>query len=254
VHTTAVGSAQEALTLLRQEEFDCLVLDLRLPDLPGRELIGKIKGELRRPDLPIIVYTGKDLTAEEEAWLRGMTQTIIAKDARSLDKLLDKTALFLHRIQARLPEPVRHIVEQGQKAEPRLAGKKILIVDDDLRNLFALTSMLERWQIEVFRAENGTDGLAILAKNPDIEAVLMDIMMPGMDGYQVIQTIRKDERWNGMPVIALTAKAMQGDRSKCLAAGASDYIAKPVSGDKLLSMLRVWLGLEEAAARPQPVG
>src|SRR5262249_38848929 len=125
VRTTGVGSAEEALTLLRQEEFDCLVLDLRLPDLPGRELIGKIKGELRRPDLPIIVYTGKDLTAEEEAWLRGMTQTIIAKDGRSLDQLLDKTALFLHRIQARLPEPVRHIVERGQKVEPRLAGKKI---------------------------------------------------------------------------------------------------------------------------------
>jgi HAMP domain-containing protein/CheY-like chemotaxis protein/signal transduction histidine kinase len=239
---TAVGSGAEALDLLRVQSFDCLVLDLRLPDIQGLDLVEKIRGELRLRDLPIIIYTGKDLTPEEDRRLREATETIIAKDPRSIERLLDRTALFLHQVEANLPTPVRQMMQQGQHADPSLAGKKVLVVDDDLRNIFALTSMLERWNLQVVSAENGLEALDLLERTPDIDVILMDIMMPEMDGYETMRRIRRSGgRYQSAPIIALTAKAMKEDRQKCLDAGASDYIAKPVAAPQLLSLLRVWL-------------
>jgi CheY-like chemotaxis protein len=243
IRVTAAATAGEALDLLRQRAFDCLVLDLRLPDMSGIELVEKIRTELRLAEVPIIVYTGKDLTREEEGRLKELTETIIPKDARSLERLLDRTALFLHQVEANLPPPARQMLNQGQKAESDLEGRKVLVVDDDLRNIFALTSMLERWNLQVVTAENGREALQALADNPDADLVLMDIMMPEMDGYETMRAIRQQGRFHALPIIALTAKAMKEDRQKCLDAGASDYVAKPVSAPQLLSLLRVWLGV-----------
>ncbi len=241
VHTTAVATAGEALAALQSQPFDCLVLDLRLPDMSGLELIEKIKKELGLRDLPIVVYTGKDLSPEEEGRLKELAESVIQKDARSPERLLDETALFLHRVESNLPPPARRILQQAHKTDPGLAGKKVLVVDDDLRNIFALTGILERWQMSVLRAENGKEALEILQQTPDLDVVLMDIMMPEMDGYETMRAIRARDEFLSLPIIALTAKAMKGDREKCLEAGASDYIAKPVSSEQLLSLLRVWL-------------
>ncbi|HEV3263144.1 MAG TPA: response regulator, partial [Gemmataceae bacterium] len=241
VQTTAVRTAGEAIAALQTTAFDCLVLDLMLPDMSGIDLLEKIKKELDLPGLPVIVYTGKDLTEAETRRLEKITETVILKDARSLERLLDKTALFLHRLQANLPSEARQLVRHSQQTDPVLAGRKVLLVDDDLRNLFALTSMMERWQMEVLQAESGREGLGILLATPGIDLVLMDIMMPDMDGYETTRAIRGLEQFRSLPIIALTAKAMKGDRQKCLDAGTSDYIAKPVSAEQLLSLLRVWL-------------
>ncbi len=242
VQTTAAATAGEALILLRSAPFDCLVLDLRLPDMSGIDLVEKIRGELALNDLPIIVYTGKDLTPEEEARLRETTETIIPKDPRSVDRLLERTALFLHQIESDVPAAARPLLRQGLADDDGLAGKKVLVVDDDLRNLFALTSMLERWGIEVQTAENGREALVRLDGAPETDLVLLDIMMPEMDGYETSQAIRRQPRFRTLPIIALTAKAMKEDRQKCLDAGATDYVAKPVTAAQLLSLLRVWLG------------
>jgi CheY-like chemotaxis protein len=191
--------------------------------------------------LPIIVYTGRDISKAQETELRRIAETIIIKDVRSPERLLDETALFLHRVQANLPAPKRQILEQLHSIDYLLAGKKALIVDDDVRNIFALTSMLERYQIQVLYAENGREGINVLENTPDIDVVLMDVMMPEMDGYETTSLIRQNEQFKSLPIIALTAKAMQGDREKCIEAGASDYITKPVDTEQLLSLLRVWL-------------
>ena len=241
VLSTAVGTGTAALTALKSGQFDCLVLDLGLPDMTGLELIEQIKQEPSLTTLPIIIYTGKDLTRTEETQLKRIAETIIIKDVRSPERLLDETALFLHRVQANLPQPKRQMIEQLHQTDSVLAGKKVLIVDDDVRNIFALTSMLERYQMEILYAENGRDALTILQNNPDINVVLMDVMMPEMDGYETMQEIRKLSQFASLPMIALTAKAMKGDREKCIEAGASDYITKPVEPDQLLSLLRVWL-------------
>jgi CheY-like chemotaxis protein/signal transduction histidine kinase/HAMP domain-containing protein len=241
VATTAVASGSEALTAIAQNHYDCVVLDLGLPDMSGFELIEQIKNSPKGEMLPIIVYTGKEISAAQETKLRRMAQTIILKDVRSPERLLDETALFLHRVQANLPAPKRQILEQLQSTDPVLAGKKVLIVDDDLRNVFALTSMLERYNMQVLFAENGRDGIAVLQDNPDVNLVLMDIMMPEMDGYETTRLIRQNQQFKPLPIIALTAKAMSGDRDKCIEAGASDYITKPVDSEQLLSLMRVWL-------------
>ncbi|MEJ7708949.1 MAG: response regulator [Pyrinomonadaceae bacterium] len=241
VQTTAVGTGAEALDALRDGQFDCMVLDLKLPDMTGFELIGKIQRDLGRIDLPIIVYTGKELTSKEETQLKKVADAIIVKEASSPERLLAETALFLHRVEANLPEPKRRILEQFHRRDPVLTSRKVLVVDDDVRNIFALTSALEAHNMQVVHAENGQDGLDLLKQTPDIEAVLMDIMMPGMDGYEAIQEIRKIKKFQSLPVIALTAKAMKADRDKCIEAGASDYISKPLDIDQLLSLLRVWL-------------
>jgi CheY-like chemotaxis protein/signal transduction histidine kinase/HAMP domain-containing protein len=241
VHTTAVATGEEALTALRDERFDCMVLDLRLPDMSGFDLIEKLQTDLGRYDLPIIIYTGKELTRKEELHLRKVADAIIVKEASSPERLLAETALFLHRVEANLPEPKRRMLAKFHRTDPVLAGRKVLVVDDDVRNIFALTSALETYHMNVVHAENGQEGIDILKANPDIEAVLMDIMMPEMDGYEAITAIREMDEFKQLPIIALTAKAMKADRDHCLAVGASDYISKPLDIDQLLSLLRVWL-------------
>ena len=241
VATTAVSTASEALQAIRNGQFDCVVLDLGLPDMNGFKLIEQIKQSPNGEALPIIVYTARELTRAEDLQLQRIAETVIVKDVRSPERLLDETALFLHRVQANLPAPKRLILEQLQNSDFQLAGKKVLIIDDDVRNIFALTSMLERYQMQIFYAENGSDGIEVLQNNPDINVVLMDVMMPEMDGYETTRRIRSNHRFKSLPIIALTAKAMQGDREKCIEAGASDYITKPVDTEQLLSLLRVWL-------------
>lgn len=241
VKSTAVHTGAEALQRLSEQEFDCIVVDLGLPDMSGFELLNQIKQNPQLVKLPIIVYTGKELSRSEETELRRLAETIIVKDVRSPERLLDETALFLHRVQANLPRPKQQILEQLRHDDPILTGKKVLIIDDDVRNIFALTGLLERYQIQVIYAENGRDGIEQLQANPDTNVVLMDVMMPEMDGYETTQAIRQQDRFRNLPIIALTAKAMQGDREKCIEAGASDYITKPVDTEQLLSLLRVWL-------------
>jgi hypothetical protein len=236
-----VSSGAQALETLKSGQFDCLVLDLGLPDMTGLELIEQIKQEASLSKLPIIVYTGKELTQQEETELKRIAETIIIKDVRSPERLLDETALFLHRVQANLPQPKRQMLEQLHQTDSVLTGKKVLIVDDDVRNIFALTSLLERHQMDILYAENGRDGLTTLQNTPGIDVVLMDVMMPEMDGYETMRAVRKMSQFVSLPVIALTAKAMKGDREKCIEAGASDYITKPVDPEQLLSLLRVWL-------------
>ncbi len=239
VATTAVKTGMEALSAINSMRFDCVVLDLGLPDMNGFELMQQIKRQSNN-HLPIIVYTGRELTRSQETELKRMAETIILKDVRSPERLLDETALFLHRIQA-IPEAKHQILQHLESKDPILTGKKVLIVDDDVRNIFALTSMLEQYEMQVMYAENGRESLEILNDNPEIDLVLMDVMMPEMDGYETMQLIRQQNQFKSLPIIALTAKAMQGDREKCITAGASDYIPKPVDHDQLLSLLRVWL-------------
>jgi hypothetical protein len=241
VHTTMVSTGAAALEALQTGHFECIVLDLGLPDMNGFELIEQIKQQNSLANLPIIVYTGKELTQQEETQLKRMAETIIIKDVRSPERLLDETALFLHRVQANLPQPKRQMLEQLRQTDPILVGKKVLIMDDDVRNIFALTGLLERYEMEVLYAENGKEGLDVLQANPNVDAILMDIMMPEMDGYEATRAVRKQEAFRDLPIIALTAKAMQGDRDRCIEAGASDYISKPIDTEQLLSLLRVWL-------------
>ena len=241
VNSIAVHTANAALQTLQTQQIDCIVMDLGLPDMSGFDLIEQIKQNEAFSKIPIIIYTGKELTRQEETQLKRLAETIIIKDVRSPERLLDETALFLHRVQANLPQPKRQILEDLHQVDSVLAHKKVLIVDDDVRNIFALTSLLERQQVEVLYAENGREGIETLQANPDINAVLMDIMMPEMDGYETTRAIRQQQRFRSLPIIALTAKAMQGDREKCIEAGASDYITKPVDTEQLLSLLRVWL-------------
>jgi CheY-like chemotaxis protein len=241
IHTTAVASGQEALEALRHERFDCIVLDLRLPDMSGEQLIDQIQQEHGHGNLPIIVYTGKELSHQEENDLKRLTEAIIIKDVQSPERLLDETSLFLHRSAHKMPTPQRTMLEHVRQKDAMLAHKKVLIVDDDIRNIFALTSILELHDMQVVYAENGSDGIQRLRDNPDIDVVLMDVMMPEMDGYETMRIIRKSGEFPALPIIAVTAKAMKVDRAKCIEAGASDYISKPVDQDQLLSLLRVWL-------------
>jgi CheY-like chemotaxis protein len=242
VEITAVGSAKEALGELEGTRFDCMVLDLGLGQgADGFELLETVKSDPTMQDLPIIIYTGKELSQAEETRLRKFAETIIVKDVKSPERLLDETALFLHRIEARLPEQKRRMLEQLHNTDAVFAGKRVLIVDDDVRNIFSLTSVLEDHGMVVLFAENGRDALRQLDANPGIDLVLMDVMMPEMDGYQTTEAIREKPELHNLPIIALTAKAMKGDREKCIAAGASDYITKPVDTEQLLSLMRVWL-------------
>ncbi|HEX7633831.1 MAG TPA: response regulator, partial [Noviherbaspirillum sp.] len=242
VHVDALGTAQAALECLQSgTHYDCMVLDLSLPDMSGFDLLDKIGADPRLGDLPIVIYTAAQLNQEETARLQRIAKKIVVKDARSPEKLLAETALFLHRSHDSLPQPQRRMLEDAQAADTGLAGRKVLVVDDDLRNIFALSSVLERQDMKVLYAENGRDGIEVLQSDRSIEIVLMDIMMPEMDGYDTMRAIRRDPRFKSLPIITLTAKAMKGDRDKCIDAGASDYITKPVDVGQLLSLLRVWL-------------
>jgi CheY-like chemotaxis protein len=209
--------------------------------MTGFALLESLKSDVRYHDLPVIIYTGKELTREEETELRKYADTIIVKDVSSPERLLDETALFLHRVEARMPAEKRRMLEQLHSADAVFHDKRVLVVDDDVRNVFALTNALEMRGMQVLFAENGRDGLETLKANPDVDLVLMDVMMPEMDGYETTQALRELPEFERLPVIALTAKAMKGDREKCIAAGASDYITKPVDVDQLLSLMRVWL-------------
>jgi signal transduction histidine kinase/DNA-binding response OmpR family regulator/HAMP domain-containing protein len=241
VNITAVGTASEALQQLADNHFDCVVLDLGLRDMSGFTLLETIKTNPALQELPVIIYTGKELSQSEETQLRRYAETIIVKDARSPERLLDETALFLHRVESNLPEQKRRMLEQVHSEDTVFTNKKILIVDDDVRNIFALTALLENHGMNVIFAENGIGALESLKEHDDVDMVLMDVMMPEMDGYQTTQAIRNQPQFANLPIIALTAKAMKGDREKSIAAGASDYITKPVDSDQLLSLMRVWL-------------
>jgi CheY-like chemotaxis protein len=191
--------------------------------------------------LPVMIYTAKDLGRRERATLRTMAESVIVKGPEAAAQLYDDSALFLHRIVSGLPEEQQRMLESVRHREPALAGRTVLVVDDDIRNIFSLASVLEQHQMEVLHAENGRDGIAILEQTPSIDLVLMDVMMPDMDGYETMRSVRARDRFKALPIIAITAKAMKGDREKCLAAGASDYAAKPVDIDQILSIIRIWL-------------
>jgi len=242
VEITAVGSAQEALEALHKMRFDCMVLDLGLAGgTDGFQLLETVKADPEMKELPIIIYTGRELTQEDETRLRRFAETIIVKDVKSPERLLDETALFLHRVEARLPEQKRRMLERLHSTDAVFTGKNVLIVDDDVRNIFSLTSVLEQHGMNVSFAENGRDAIAKLDAAESVDLVLMDVMMPEMDGYETTRAIRERARFRNLPIIALTAKAMKGDREKCIEAGASDYITKPVDTEQLLSLMRVWL-------------
>ncbi|MFL5481669.1 MAG: HAMP domain-containing protein [Gemmatimonadaceae bacterium] len=243
VEIIAVPSAEDALQKIREEHFDCMVLDLGLHSgqMTGFDLLEKVKSDANNHDLPIIIYTGKELSQKEETEIRKYAETIILKDVKSPERLLDETALFLHRIEAKLPEQKRKMLEHLHDSDSVVAGKAVLVVDDDVRNIFSLTSVLEDHGMIVRFAETGKQAIDELKKDQNVDAVLMDIMMPEMDGYETTRAIRNMEQFKTLPIIALTAKAMKGDREKCIAAGASDYITKPVDTEQLLSLLRVWL-------------
>ena len=241
VAVTAVGSTEEAREALDAQQFHCIVLDLKLPGTTGFALLDHLKGDERHRSTPVIIHTGKELTRREETRLRRYADSIIVKDAGSPERLLDETALFLHRAQSALPPDRRRMLEQLQTSDAVLPGKRVMIVDDDVRNVFALTSALETRGMVVRFAENGREAIESLDADPAVDLVLMDVMMPELDGHETTRALRADERFAELPIISLTAKAMKGDREKSIAAGASDYITKPVDIEQLISLMRVWL-------------
>jgi CheY-like chemotaxis protein len=236
---TAVDSPGQALQALREQEpFDCVVLDVLL----GLELARLLQDNAQYRRLPILVYREDEpLSAEFKDELRKFGNSMLIKDVSTAESLLNETARFLHRVESNLPDSKRKMLRSLAQGDPALRGKKILVVDDDIRNIFAITAVLEGHAIDVLYAENGQQALEMLSEHRDVNAVLMDIMMPEMDGYEATRRIRQREDKKNLPVIALTAKAMKGDRKKCIDAGASDYITKPVDPDQLISLLRVWL-------------
>ncbi|MEO5565268.1 MAG: HAMP domain-containing protein [Luteimonas sp.] len=236
-----VGSGAEALQALGSNGYDCVVLDLRLPDMSGFDLLDRINELPGMQELPIVVFTGKDLDSDEDQRLKKVAKSVVIKDVESPERLFDETALFLHRVIADLPPAKRNMVQRLHESDEALKGKRVLVVDDDVRNIFALSSVLERHGMDVITAGNGQEAVGKVTDGEPIDLVLMDIMMPGMDGYDTMRAIRSDPDSRALPIVALTAKAMKGDREKCLEAGASDYLAKPVVTDQLLGVLRQWL-------------
>ena len=231
----------KALAALHEQPFDCVVLDLRLPDMSGFEVLERIRDDALLCDVPVVVFTGKELSPEEDARLHTLARSVVVKGVESPERLLDETALFLHRVVADLPPEKQQMLDRLHRSDDDLVGKKVLVVDDDVRNIFALSSVLERRGMTVLTAGTGREAIATLDSTSDLAIVLMDIMMPEMDGYETMQVIRQNPSLRRLPIIALTAKAMKGDREKCLEAGASDYLAKPVNTEQLLSTLRMWL-------------
>ena len=241
VHCFEAETGKMALEIYQQNHIDCVILDLGLPDMSGIDLINKLENVNGKDRAPIIVYTGRELTKEEHAELQKHTETIIIKGIKSEERLLDETALFLHRTITNLPKSKLPIINNLHSKEDIFNDKKILLVDDDSRNVFALSKILNERGMVIIKAENGKYALAALDSHPDIDLVLMDIMMPEMDGYEAMRQIRSHKKYQGLPVIALTAKAMNSDKQKCIDAGANDYIAKPIDVERLLSLMRVWM-------------
>ncbi len=234
-------SGTSALQQLMESNYDCAVLDLRLPDMSGFEVLDQLRDNEKLKDLPVVVFTGRELSAEEDSRLHMLARSVVVKDVESPERLLDETALFLHRVVAHLPADKQRMLDRLHQSDEALFGRKVLIVDDDVRNIFALSSVLERRGMTVLTAGTGREAIATIESTSDLAIVLMDIMMPEMDGYETMQVIRQNASLRRLPIIALTAKAMKGDREKCLEAGASEYLAKPVNTEQLLSALRMWL-------------
>jgi HAMP domain-containing protein/CheY-like chemotaxis protein/GAF domain-containing protein len=241
IEIVTAGTGSEALRVLRRDPCDCVVLDLRLPDMSGFEVLEELRDDSSLSDVPVVVFTGRELSAEEDAELHTMARSIVVKGVESPERLLDETALFLHRIVTDLPPDKQRMLERLTSSDEDLVGRTVLLIDDDARNIFALSSVLERRGMRVLTATTGSEAIALAETTPDLAIVLMDIMMPEMDGYQTIRVIRQKPGFRRLPIIALTAKAMKGDREKCMEAGASDYLAKPVNTEQLLSALRMWL-------------
>ncbi len=241
IEIVSAATGKEALETLRQQPCDCVVLDLRLPDMSGFEVLECMRSEPALADVPVVVFTGRELSAGEDAQLHTMARSIVVKGVESPERLLDETALFLHRIITDLPAEKQRMLERLNSSDEDLVGRTVLLVDDDSRNIFALSSALERRGMHVLTATTGREAIALIEQTPNLAIVLMDIMMPEMDGYQTIENIRRNPGYRRLPIVALTAKAMKGDREKCLEAGASDYLAKPVNTEQLLSALRMWL-------------
>jgi CheY-like chemotaxis protein len=245
VETVGAGTAAECLERLKTETFDCMVLDLSLPDASGFSLLETLsQGDHSFP--PVIVYTGHDLSADDEQRLRRYSHSIIIKGAKSPERLLDEVSLFLHQVVADLPPEQQRMIRKARNRDSVLEGRRILVVEDDVRNVYSLTSVLEPRGAAVQIARNGEEALEALARaanggEPVIDLVLMDVMMPVMDGLEATRRIRGDGRWGDLPIVMLTAKAMPDDQERCLEAGASDYMAKPIDVDKLLSLVRVWM-------------
>jgi CheY-like chemotaxis protein/HAMP domain-containing protein/signal transduction histidine kinase len=241
IDVTVVSSGEDAIQAVKQQPFDCVVLDLRLPDISGFDVLERFRDTPQLGDLPVVVFTGKELSPDEDARLHALARSVVVKGVESPERLLDETALFLHRVVADLPGEKQRMLDRLHHSDDALVGKKVLVVDDDVRNIFALSSVLERRGMDVITAGTGREAIAKLESTTDVAIVLMDIMMPEMDGYETMRVIRQNSLFQRLPIIALTAKAMKGDREKCLEAGASEYLAKPVNTEQLLSSLRMWL-------------
>ncbi|MCP5008214.1 MAG: response regulator, partial [Planctomycetes bacterium] len=242
VATTAIESGEKAVELLKNDKFDCIILGLDLAgEMTGFELAGKIKNDDTIPCLPVIVYTGRDLSSEEEIMLKQCSDSIIIKGDNSSDRLNDEVTLFLHKVENELPENHKKVLKSMYSKDESLDGKRVLLVDDDMRNVFALSSAIQDQGMLVTVGKSGREAINQLESNPDVNIILMDIMMPEMDGYEAMREIRKNDRYKDLPIIALTAKAMKGEKDRCTEAGASDYLSKPVDTDRLLSLMRVWM-------------
>ncbi|WP_456717054.1 response regulator [Bradyrhizobium sp. USDA 4353] len=241
IEIIAAETGAGALDIMRSAPFDCVVLDLRLPDMSGFDVLDQLRSDETLSGVPVVVFTGRELSAEEDAELHTIARSIVVKGVESPERLLDETSLFLHRVITQLPTEKQRMLEKLNSSDEDLIGKTVLLVDDDARNIFALSSVLERRGMKVLTATTGSEAIELVQHNPEIAIVLMDIMMPQMDGYQTIGVIRQTPAFARLPIIALTAKAMKGDREKCLEAGASDYLAKPVNTEQLLLAIRMWL-------------
>jgi hypothetical protein len=239
VQVSAVATAKEALPLLKNEKLDCVALELA--DADSFRVLQEIHASAKYGNLPTVVYFPGDLSPKEDEEIKQAAKVRVIKEVKSPESLMDNVAFFLQQEVAKLPEAKRVKIEQLHQSDNILIGRKVLVVDDDIRNIFAMTSLLERKKMRVLSAESGREALEALKKNPELDIVLMDIMMPEMDGYDTMKAIRQKENFQFIPIIALTAKAMKGDREKCIESGASDYITKPVDTEQLLALMRTWL-------------
>jgi CheY-like chemotaxis protein len=241
INIEIADTGRKALELIRENDYDCIIVDFMLPDIEGMELLTQISNIKKIQMTPILIYSAKDFSPKERVQLRQYANKTLMKDVNSLDLLLEETVMLLHIDHKNLLPEKRKLIENLRSKNDVLVNKKVLVIDDDVRNLFALTTAFERFNIKTITGESGQEAMNILSDNDDIDMVLMDIMMPNMDGYETTQKIRREHKNTSLPIIAVTAKAMKGDREKCIEAGASDYITKPVKIDQLLSLMRVWL-------------